>query len=68
MAQEAALKEVANSKLCRLLAYSESFNSADVKSGGSALPYAAVNRECTPRCRGLVDETGVTVNFRSQAF
>ena len=37
MAQEAALKEVASSKLRRLLAYDRLFNCADVKIGDTAL-------------------------------
>ena len=33
-AQEAALKEIANSKLRRLLAYNKTFNCVDIKAGG----------------------------------
>ena len=70
MAQEAALKEVANSKLRLLLAYDKSFDCADVKFGESALRPGAANRKSTPGCRGPVkildiDATGVTAEFQS---
>ena len=39
MAQEVALKEVANSKLRLLLSFNESFTCTDVKIGDTALLY-----------------------------
>ena len=44
MAQEAALKEMARSKLRRQLAHDRSFNRADAEVGDSVLLYKAVNR------------------------
>ena len=71
MAQEAALKEVAKSKLRRLLAYNKTFNCADIKVGDSVLFYKAPHRKSQPRWRGPapvldVDETGVMVKYRTQ--
>ena len=43
MAQEAALKEVASSKLRRFLAYNETFNCTDVAIGDIILCYEAPN-------------------------
>ena len=40
-AQEAALKEIANSKLRRLLAYNKTFDCADIKVGDTVLFYKA---------------------------
>ena len=47
-AQEAALKEVANSKLCCVLAYNKSFNCTDAQLGGSLV----FNRDGATRRRG----------------
>ena len=58
MAQEAALKEVANIKLRRLLAHNKSFRCADVRVGGTVLPYRAANGQSAPR-RQDTDATGV---------
>ena len=52
MAQEAALKEVAYSKLRRLLARHEPFDCADVKLPVSALFLTVSFRESAPRLRG----------------
>ena len=52
MEQEAALAEVANSKLRRLLAYNKSRNCTDVKIGATPLVYRTANKESTPRRRG----------------
>ena len=41
MAQEAALKEIANSRLRRLLAFTKSFTCADVKIGDAVLFHKA---------------------------
>ena len=73
MAQEAALKEVANSKLRRLLAHNKTFNCADIKVGDTALFYKAPHRKSHPRWRGPalildIDETGVTVKYQTQSF
>ena len=67
-AQEATLKEVANSKLRRILAHNQTFNSSDVKVGDMVIFYKAQNRKSSPRWRGPakvleLDETGATVNF-----
>ena len=50
--QEATLKEVANSKLRRLLARNKTFNCADVDIGDMVLCYKAQNRKSLPRWRG----------------
>ena len=73
VAHEAALKDVAYSKLRRLLAYSASFNGADVAIGDSALSFKAANRKSAPRWRGPakildVDGTGAAAKFRSQTY
>ena len=47
-AQGAALREVADSKLRRLLAYNKSGNCADIHVGDSALFYNAQNRKSSP--------------------
>ena len=70
MAQEAALKEVANSTLRRLLASNKSSTCTDVKIGGTALFYKAQSKKSAPRWRGPAlisdtDETGVTAKFQS---
>ena len=70
-AQEAALKQVADSKLRRLLAYNKSFNCTGINVGDSVLFYKKQNRKRSRRRRGPakisdVDETGATVAFQSQ--
>ena len=72
-AQEATLKEIARSKLRRLLAYSKSFNCADIAGGDDVPFYKAQSRKGPPRWRGPakileIDETGVTAPFQSQTF
>ena len=72
-AREAAMREVANNMLRRLLAHNKSFEYTDVHIGDAALFYMAMIRRGAPRCRGPakildIDETGVTVKFRSQTF
>ena len=47
-AQEAALKEIANIKLQRLLAYNKTFDCVDIKVGGSALFYKAPQKKGYP--------------------
>ena len=73
MAQEAAHKEIANSKLRRLLAHNQTFNCTDIKIGDSVLFYKAPHRKSHPRWRGPatildIDETGVLVKYQSQFF
>ena len=72
-AQEAALKEIANSKLRRLLAYNKTFDSVDVKVGDEVLFYKAPQKKSNPRWRGPatildIDESGVVLKFQSQSF
>ena len=45
LAQEAALREIANSKLRRILAFNNSFDSVDVEVGDEFLFYKALSRE-----------------------
>ena len=73
MAPEAALKEIANSKLRRLLAFNKSFNCADIEIGETVLFYMAQSKKGAPRWRGPVlilgsDGAGVTLKFQSQVF
>ena len=72
-AQEAALKDIANSKLRRLLAYNKTFDSVDIKVGGEVLFYKAPQKKSNPRWRGPakildIDESGVVLKFQSQCF
>ena len=71
MAQEAAQKEMANSRLRHLPAQNRSFGCTDAEVGDSALFYEAVNRKSAPRRRDSavipeIDETGVAAKFQSQ--
>ena len=73
LAQEAALKEIANSKLRRILAFNNSFESVDVKVGDEVLFYKAPTKKSIPRWRGpakvlLIDESGVTLSFQGLTF
>ena len=73
MAQEAAAKGAANSKLRSLLAYNKSSKCTDVQIGDTAPFYEAIHRKSTPRWRGPaktldIDEPGATVEFQSQTF
>ena len=73
MAQEAALKEIANSRLRRLLAYNKSFTCADVKIGDTVRLYKAQSKESTPGRMGPalildIDDAGAMVKFQSQIF
>ena len=52
MAQEAALNEVANSKLRRLLAHNKSFYSTEATAGDSVLFYKTAHRKSAARRRG----------------
>ena len=51
-AQEAALKEIANSKLRRLLAYNKTFDCVDIKVGDTVHVFKAPQRKSNPRWRG----------------
>ena len=73
MAQEAALRDIAISRLRRILAFNNSFNSVDVCVGGEAPFYEAPSRKSSPRRRGpakvlLLDESGAALAFQGQAF
>ena len=52
MAQEAALKEIANSKLQGLLAHNQPSECADVRAEGSALLNKMLSRKGPPQRRG----------------
>ena len=73
MAQEAASRESATSKLRRLLAYDETSKRADVKVGDSAFFHKATNRKSAPRWLGPagipgIEDAGVAAKFHPQAF
>ena len=73
MAQGAALEDIADSRLRRLLAYNKSFVRADLKIASTALPYKAQRKKGALRWRGPalisdIDETGVTAKFQSQTL
>ena len=73
MAEEAALKEAANSKLKRHLAYNKTFNCADAENGDAILFNKAPNWKCRPKWGGParvleIDETGETAQYQSQTF
>ena len=70
-AQAATLREIAHSKLRRLLARNKTFNCAERDVGDMALFYKAQNRKSSPRRRGPaevleIDEAGATVSFQRQ--
>ena len=73
MAQEAALKKVADSNSRKLLAYNKSSTNTGVQISDAVILYEPANRKSTPRGRGPakisdVDETGTTVRSHSQTF
>ena len=73
VAREAALREVANSRLRRLSAHSKLFNCTDVAIGDSVLSHKAANRRSTPRWSepaniSDINETRVRANFQSRTF
>ena len=73
MVREAAVQEVANSSLRRLLARNKSSNRTDVKVGGSVLFCEASNSESAPCLRGPavipdLADAGVVAKFHSQTF
>ena len=66
-----ALKEIANSKLRRLLAYNITFGCVDIKVGDLVPVYKAPQPKSNPRWRGPaaildIDESGATLEFQSQ--
>ena len=70
-AQEAALREIANSKLRRLLAYSKTLDCVDIKVGDSVLFYKAPHKKSNPRWGGPaaileINESGAVLKFQSQ--
>ena len=72
-AQEVALKEVADSRLRRLLERNKSFNRTDITVGGPAPLFGAKSWRSSPRWRGPAkisdfDDTRVAVSFQSQTF
>ena len=72
-AQEATLKDIAKSKLRRLLARNKTPNCAEIDVGDMAIFYKAQNRKSSLRWGGPakvqeIDETGVTVSFQIQHF
>ena len=67
------MKEVASSKLRRLLAYNKTFHCADNKVGDLVLFYEAPRQKSQPRWRGPalildIDETGATAKYQTQSF
>ena len=73
MAQESALREVADSKLRRLPAYAKNSTCADVENGDSVLLYKAPNRGSHPKwgCPVYaldIDETRVSERYQSQTL
>ena len=73
MAREAALKEIADSRLRRLLAFNKSSNCTDIKIGDAELLYKAERRKSAPQRWGPalifdIDGTGVTVKAQSHIF
>ena len=73
MAQEVALKEVANSKRRRLLAHRKAARCAGVKIGHSVRLQKAPNRKSLPKWRGpacILDiyEMGKAVRYLSRTF
>ena len=73
MAQEAALEEIANRRLGRVLAHNESFSCADVKFGDAVLYYRTAKKRARRVGWGPapildVDEAGGTGKFQPKTF
>ena len=73
LAQDAVPKEIANSKVRRLLARNHSYECTDAKVGDSALFYKIVGRRSAPRWRGPtvfldIEGAGVAAKFQGQGF
>ena len=71
--QEAALKEVAITKLRRHLVYDKSSNCTDIALGDLVLFFRVQNRKSLPCWRGPagilhIDETGVAATLQSQTL
>ena len=65
MAQDAASKEIANSRLRKVLAYNESFTRTNVKIGDAVIFYKAQKKKSAQRRRAPtlildIDEAGAT--------
>ena len=67
-AHEAVLKEVANSTLQRILAYSGTFNCTEIKIGESALFYATPNRKSAPQWMGTYVRPGYWCDLNDGAL
>ena len=73
LAQEAALKVIADSRLRKFLAHNKSFTCTNIKTGDTARFYKAQNKKSAPHWRApalilVIDETGATVKTQSQTF
>ena len=73
MAQEATLKKMANTKPRRISERNRASGRADTAFGDSAIIYEWISRKsplrrCGPASFLELEETGVTVRFRSQTF
>ena len=73
MAQGATQREMANSKLRRLLARKKTLQITEIAMGGSAIFYEQIGRVRVPKWRSPaaildIGEVGVTVKFQSQTF
>ena len=71
--QVATSREIARSKLRRLLGRNKSFECADLQTGGSVLPYKSRARGTASKWRGPavlldIDGTGGVVKFQSHTF
>ena len=72
MAQGTAMKEIASSKLRRLLADNKSSDCTDEKVAGSGIFYTLAGRKSAPKWRGPtvipgIDEAGVAAKFQGNA-
>ena len=68
VAQAAAPKEMADSRLGRLFGRDRPGDCPQVNAGDSVLSRNSVNRKSPPRRRPVTDDTGVTVRFQGQTF
>ena len=70
---DAALREVADLKVRRFLAYNKTFSCTEIEIGGSARFYGTPNRGSAPKCKGParildIDEMGTTAKYQNQSF
>ena len=73
IAQEAALKDAAESKLRRRMASTKTLNCADVKIGDLVLFYDAPDQKSQPKwrdpeCYLAIADAGATARYRRQTF